>query len=78
MFKKKIVSGQVCYETEIKIQKLRYLGVDWNSLLQRGVGLFIDTNEEFDVLNLLEPDTSTRGKPSICFFMNIYLDVASD
>ena len=35
MFKKKIVSGQVCYETEIKIQKLRYLGVDWNSLLQR-------------------------------------------
>ena len=50
LFKEKIVEGQVCYEAVINQLKTK---VDWKTALQKGLSLVIDTNDEYDVRNLL-------------------------
>ena len=50
LFKEKVVKGQVCYEADVNQLKNK---VDWKSALQKGLSLIIDTNDEYDVRNLL-------------------------
>ena len=52
LFTEKIVDGQVCYEADINQFKNKL--VPWDKTLQNGLRLIIDTNDEYDVKNILE------------------------
>ena len=52
LFTEKIVDGQVCYEADVNQFKNK-LG-PWDKTLQSGLRLIIDTNDEYDVKNILE------------------------
>ena len=52
LFREKIVDGQVCYEADVNQFKNK-LG-PWDKTLQSGLRLIIDTNDEYDVKNILE------------------------
>ena len=59
------MSGQVCYEAEVNQHKEAAL--DWEEVLQRGFSFIIDTNDEYDVTNLMQKTNdnnieSTRPK----------------
>ena len=49
IFRMKIVNGQVCYEADIN----QYKNKATRNALIKGLSLIIDTNDEFDVKNLL-------------------------
>ena len=45
-----MVGGDICYQADLKqVKKLH-----WKETLQRGLSLIIDTNDEYDVKNLME------------------------
>ena len=52
LFTEKIVDGQVCYEADVNQFKNK-LG-PWDKTLQSGLRLIIDTNDEYDVKNILQ------------------------
>ena len=58
LFREKIVSGQVCYEVDVSHHRER--SANWGDVLQRGFSFIIDTNDEYDVKNLLEKKPSGR------------------
>ena len=72
LFWETVVNGRVCYETGINLHKLD-TPMDWNEVLQRGVGFVIDTGEEFDVRNLLEIKES--GEASTLFRKSVLLEL---
>ena len=50
IFREKMVGGDICYQADLKqVKKLH-----WKKTLQRGLSLIIDTNDEYDVKNLME------------------------
>ena len=52
LFRKKIFSGQVCYEADINQYKNK---IDWKrAIISRGFTFIIDTNDEYDVRNLFQ------------------------
>ena len=56
-FREKIVGGQLCYEAQLP----RYdSGGDWEEALQKGLSLVIDTNQEYDIKNLLTRNRKTQ------------------
>ena len=65
LFRERIVSGQVCYEAEVNQHKEE--AEDWTEVLQKGFSFIIDTNDEYDVTNLMRKTNdnnieSTRPK----------------
>ena len=54
MFTEKIVSGQVCYEADLNQFKKNIS--NWKRSLQRGISLIIDTNDEYDLKDLIYKD----------------------
>ena len=52
------MSGQVCYEVDVSQHRER--SANWGDVLQRGFSFIIDTNDEYDVKNLLEKKPSGR------------------
>ena len=61
IFRKKIVDGQVCYEADVNQFKSNI--THWEDALQKGFGLIVDTNDEYDVKNLvrrIKPETTSR------------------
>ena len=57
LFKEKIVEGQLCYEADLN--QLKGL-VKWRPTLQKGLSLVIDTNDEYDVKNILEKQSLAK------------------
>ena len=51
LFTEKIVKGQLCYEAQLN--QFKNL-VNWRDALQEGLSIVIDTNDEYDVKNILE------------------------
>ena len=65
LFRKKIFSGQVCYEADINQYKNK---IDWKrAIISRGFTFIIDTNDEYDVKNLLERKSSSRLENNLIF-----------
>ena len=58
LFTEKIVKGQVCYEADLN--QFKDL-VNWEDALQEGLSLVIDTNDEYDVKNILEEQSLVRN-----------------
>ena len=58
LFRKKIVNGQICYEADLNQYRDR---VNWKEALSSGLTLIIDTNDEFDVKNILEKINSEKN-----------------
>ena len=50
LFRKKIVNGQICYEADLNQYRDR---VKWKEALSSGLNLIIDTNDEYDVKNII-------------------------
>ena len=59
LFREKIVAGQVCYEADLNQYRNK---VNWKEALLTGLTLIIDTNEEFDVKNIMEKINSEKKK----------------
>ena len=59
LFREKIVDGQVCYEADLNQYRDR---VNWKEALLSGLSLIIDTNDEYDVKNILEKNTPREKK----------------
>ena len=62
LFREKIVNGQVCYEADLNQYRDR---VNWKEALSSGFNLIIDTNDEYDVKNIMEkkePELKKIGK----------------
>ena len=64
LFRKKIFSGQVCYEADLNQFKNK---IDWKRALKKGFSFIIDTNDEYDVKNLLERKFSSRLENNLIF-----------
>ena len=50
LFRETVIGGEVCYEADLNQFKTN---TDWEDSLQAGFGLIIDTNQEYDVKQLL-------------------------
>ena len=50
LFRERPVGGQVCYQADLN----RFDRSNWETSLHRGLSLIIDTNDEYDVMNLIE------------------------
>ena len=61
LFKKKIVSGKVCFEADLNQYKK---SVNWENSIKKGFSFIVDTNDEYDVRNLLENKGESQDKPS--------------
>ena len=59
LFRKKIVNGQICYEADLNQYRDR---VKWKEALSSGLNLIIDTNDEYDVKNILEKNAPREKK----------------
>ena len=57
IFRKKIFSGQVCYEADLNQFKNK---IDWKTALKKGFSFIIDTNDEYDVKNLFQRKSPRR------------------
>ena len=69
LFRKKIYSGQVCYEADLNQFKNK---IDWKRALKKGFSFIIDTNDEYDVKNLFQ-----RNSPG-SLENNLELDIFKD
>ena len=58
LFREKIVNGQVCYEADVNQYKKDI--VNWEEALQKGFSFIIDTNDEYNVKNLMERKASSE------------------
>ena len=70
------MKGQICYEADINQFKKK---VDnWDEALQTGFSFIIDTNDEYDVKNLLDEKSSSSlgsGRPR---YRSVYQQSESD
>ena len=66
LFRKKIVNGQICYEADLNQYRDR---VKWKEALSSGLNLIIDTNDEYDVKNIIP---KIPGKKKIGRSFNSY------
>ena len=57
LFRKKIFSGQVCYEADLNQFKNK---IDWKKALKKGLSFIIDPNDEYDVKNLFQRKSPRR------------------
>ena len=57
IFRKKVFSGQVCYEADLNQFKNK---IDWKTALKKGFSFIIDTNDEYDVKNLFQRKSPRR------------------
>ena len=73
LFKEKIINGQVCYEADLNQYRDR---VNWKEALLSGLSLIIDTNDEYDVKNILEK--KEPGLKQISKFFNTFKDDKED
>ena len=73
LFREKIVNGQVCYEADLNQYRDR---VNWKEALSSGFNLIIDTNDEYDVKNIMQKKASGRKKIGKSF--NSYQDKKED
>ena len=64
IFRKKIFSGQVCYEADLNQFKNK---IDWKTALKKGFSFIIDTNDEYDVKNLFQRQASKRLENDLDF-----------
>ena len=58
------MKGQICYEADINQFKEKVH--DWEEALQNGFSFIIDTNDEYDVKNLIDKKASSslgNGRP---------------
>ena len=51
IFRETVVNGQVCYEVDVNHVKKN--AIDWKSALHEGLSLIVDTNDEYDLKNLI-------------------------
>ena len=58
LFTEKIVEEQLCYEADLNQFKSL---VKWRDALQDGLSMVIDTNDEYDVKNILEKQALDRN-----------------
>ena len=58
LFTEKIVKGQLCYQADLN--QFKNL-VKWRDALQDGLSIIIDTNDEYDVKNILEKNSLDRN-----------------
>ena len=56
-FTRKIVNNQLCYEVDLNRFREQ---VHWKESLQSGLSLVIDTNDEYDVRNLMTEDGNIK------------------
>ena len=73
LFREKIVNGQVCYEADLNQFRDK---VKWEEALSSGLNLIIDTNDEYDVRNIMEKNASEEKKIGKSF--NSYKDKKKD
>ena len=73
LFSEKIVNGQVCYEADLNQFRDK---VKWEEALSSGLNLIIDTNDEYDVKNIVEKNASEKKKIGKSF--NSYKDKKKD
>ena len=59
LFREKIINGQVCYEADLNQFRDR---VNWKEALSSGLTLIIDTNDEYDVKNIIEKNAHREKK----------------
>ena len=64
LFRKKIFSGQVCYEADLNQFKNR---IDWKRALKEGFSFIIDTNDEYNVKNLFQRKSPRRLENNLEF-----------
>ena len=64
IFRKKVFSGQVCYEADLNQFKNK---IDWKTALKKGLSFIIDTNDEYDVTKLFQRKSSTRLANNLVF-----------
>ena len=57
LFREKIVNGQVCYEADLNQYRDRDK-VNWKEAILAGFNLIIDTNDEYDVKNIMQKKSS--------------------
>ena len=60
VFREKIVNGQVCYEADVNQYKKDI--VNWEEALQKGFSFIVDTNDEYDVKNLIREKISENNE----------------
>ena len=73
VFREKTVSGQVCYQADVN----KYMAEANNKdVLLEGLSLIIDTNDEYDVKNLMEKTPSEREEN--LNQMSVYLQHKND
>ena len=76
LFKRKVVRGQICYEADINQFKKK---VDnWDEALQTGFSFIIDTNDEYDVKNLLDNNSSSTLGSARPIYTAVYQQSESD
>ena len=73
LFREKIVNGQVCYEADLNQYRDR---VNWKEALSSGLSLIIDTNDEYDVKNIMEKNEP--GQKEIGKSFNVFKDDKKD
>ena len=73
LFREKIVNGQVCYEADLNQYRDR---VNWKEALSSGLTLIIDTNDEYDVKNILEK--KELGEKNVVKSIDAFTDEKED
>ena len=58
LFREKIVMGQVCYEADLNQYKEDT--ENWIVALQKGFSFIIDTNDEYDVKNIIKKTSENK------------------
>ena len=69
VFTEKVVSGRSCYEANLNKYKKEM--VNWAEAEQIGLSFIIDTNDEYDVKNLMERE-STEEKEELYLYSSSY------
>lgn len=70
LFKRKVVRGKVCYEADINQFKGKV--ENWEEALQKGFSFIVDTNDEFDMKNLMEKNSFISSKADGVRYLTVY------
>ena len=76
LFREKIVRGQVCYEANLSQYKDNF--TNWEEALQIGLTLILDTNDEYDVRNLLLENNYKSSNNDISKSLTAYKKTEED
>ena len=69
LFEEKLVNGQVCYEANMN-QYNKDKKSNWEEVLNKGLGLIIDTSDEYDLKNIIKKKSSNAEDNSE--YLDIY------